>query len=113
MSLLRTAATKQAAGVLARSAALRAVAGAACSSVSGAARSFSRSAVLSAPSKKVKVWRVDNPYTGEIISEVPQLTGPQAAALVLQAEAAYKGFKGTTLEQRIQLVNKSLHTAAQ
>lgn len=106
MSLLRTASTKQAALAVARRLAQRTATCSAFVSSSSSIRSFSRSSTPLAPSSKVKVWRVDNPYTGEIISEVPQITAAQANTLVAQADATYKGWKGTTIEQRIQLVNK-------
>jgi hypothetical protein len=54
------------------------------------------------------VWKVDNPYTGDIVAEVPQLSESDANRLVNTANDAYRGWKNVPLTKRIQLLNKSI-----
>lgn len=105
MSLLRAAARPGARALAARAAPLAVAAASASSVVSRRCLSSSTRTAAS----KVAVWKVDNPYTGEIVAEVPQITTSQAKALVTQAEQAYAGWRSTTLQQRVQLINKSAH----
>ena len=72
-----------------------------------ASRSLSSSAPLSSSSSKAKVWRVDDPYTGEIVAEVPHLAAPQADKLIAQADAAFRSWRSSRLSQRIQLIERS------
>lgn len=114
MSLLRVAATR----TVLRAATVQRAAAATAGSATAAcppqrARCLSSSTRLAAASaasgKSAAVWKVDNPYTGEVVAEVPQITAAQASQLVQQAEQAYRGFRTTTLAQRVALINKSAH----
>ena len=53
------------------------------------------------------MWRVDDPYTGEIVAEVPHLAAPQADKLIAQADAAFRSWRSSRLSQRIQLIERS------
>lgn len=113
-SLLRAAtAARPVARALAARAVPVAAAAAASSTVLSARRSLHSSTRPAAASSKAAVWKVDNPYTGEIVAEVPQITQAQAQSLVSQAEQAYAGWRTTTLQQRVQLINKSVANTVQ
>ena len=115
MSLLRAASSSArpvARALVARSTPAVSVAVAAATVLSSAAARRSlhvSSHAAAAPASKVPVWKVDNPYTGEIVAEVPHLSPSQAAALVNQAEQAFRSWRTSSLAQRVQLVNKSVN----
>lgn len=47
---------------------------------------------------------VESPYSGEVVAELPLATEAEAAKAVQSAVAAQKEWKGTTLQQRIRVV---------
>jgi len=69
------------------------------------ARALSTSSARAAPA--AFVWKVDDPYTGEIVAEVPQLSEAEASQRVAEADAAYRKWRTSTLTSRIQLLTKS------
>jgi acyl-CoA reductase-like NAD-dependent aldehyde dehydrogenase len=69
---------------------------------SSAGRAFTTSARLHAA--PAQVWKVDNPYTGETVAEIPTLTESQASKLIDSSSTAFQSWKSSTLAQRIQLL---------
>lgn len=106
-ALVAPAARASANATVRRATAIAGVRSAAASAAAAATRSLSSSAPLSASSSKAKVWRVDDPYTGEIVAEVPHLAAPQADKLIAQADAAFRSWRSSRLSQRIQLIERS------
>lgn len=68
---------------------------------SSAARPFSSASASAAGGEVV---RVDNPYSGETVAEIPCLTSSGASALVAESEAAFQSWRHSKLSERIALL---------
>lgn len=55
---------------------------------------------------RANVWKVDNPYDGSIVCEVPVLNQTDAARLIDRAATAQRQWRTTTVEQRVALVQR-------
>lgn len=59
------------------------------------------------------VWKVDNPYTGEIVAEVPAITHETAVGMIEAADRTFNSWRQVKLNERIQLIESWCKIMAQ